>query len=199
MENKITITPSEIEDTATAFGLLTRCIEKEVNAKHNDSKVDRKTCILFVCIYMLTKELDDSAWQAGVLSCLDAMEEHKVHLGKDKTLEFPEWDPDDTEKKDCYPLCDAFMCLYAWNSAAKDSNNPPENYFGPIFSVGGYVLDGMHCGYHATDDTIKELEKDYLTRIYGKMSKPEEGPAKLFRQLDALALMIEQFRSSPKA
>ena len=133
MDNKIKIDPKELEELATAYGLLTHCIEKEHLLELNNPVKEKRVSILYVMVFMLSKQLDGPSWQSAVLSCMDVLAKRKLNLKNGREISFPEWDPDDLAHLECYPICDAVINLYAWNRAAACPDFPPEDYFGPIF------------------------------------------------------------------
>lgn len=199
MDNKIKIDPKELEELATAYGLLTHCIEKEHLLELNNPVKEKRVSILYVTVFMLSKQLDGPSWQSAVLSCMDVLAKRKLNLKNGREISFPEWDPDDSAHLECYPICDAVINLYAWNRATTCPDFPPEDYFGPIFSLAGYILDGVSRGYYVTDETMKELEKGYLDRVYAQLGHPEKGRFMLQKQLEALSSMMDQFVASPQA
>ena len=95
MDNKIKIDPKELEELATAYGLLTHCIEKEHLLELNNPVKEKRVSILYVTVFMLSKQLDGPSWQSAVLSCMDVLAKRKLNLKNGREISFPEWDPDD--------------------------------------------------------------------------------------------------------
>lgn len=196
----ITLDPSKVEHDAMAFGILVRALEEE-NANVFSSAHSLPSLLLYAATYFLGKIPSEQLWLSAMLSTMNVIHERKLVLGKgenSRVVSFPDWDPDELASIPHYPLADAFLSVETWRLAMQRNDYPPEDYLGPLFSIGGYVLDGIKKGHLAEEPEIQRTVKDFLPTAYKKLPHPETGPKELSAQLSALDGLYAQFVAEKK-
>lgn len=198
--DKITIDPAKVEQDAMAFGILVRALEEE-NANVFSSSHSLPSLLLYTATYFLGKIPSEELWLTAMLSTMHVIYERKLILGKGenaRVVSFPDWDPDEVDSVPHYPLADVFLSVETWRLAMLGGDHPPEDYLGPLFSIGGYVLEGIKKGHLAKTPEIERTVKDFLPTAYKRLKNPETGPKELSAQLASLDALYAQFVAEKK-
>lgn len=128
-------------------------------------------------------------WLGTLLSTMGVMSERKVSFQKGEAvseLAFPEWDPEDREYLPVYPLADVFLNLAAWRNAHEKGDRAPEDYYGPLFSLAGYILDGVKEGFSDAGEEINGRVEEWFSRLFADCREEEGKGAAFLGQIERL-------------
>lgn len=122
------------------------------------------------------------------------------HAGKERVIfdvdgsrhPIPEFDPNDPMCKDCRPLVDITLALYAFTSSLEDEI-AIKDHLGGIFSYSGIGIEGVEDGYHLTKDEFLKMKEAVVTRFeLNDSNKKEEFRQSVILQIKQLIKIFEK-------
>lgn len=189
----VEIDTPELYNLASVLGLMTRAFEdwdKEIFETPHELAVPA----IMVAIFLLDRKVGGEYFKVAWVSFLDVIAQRKILSGTPKQIAWPEWDPDTVSHPELIPLADLGIMLAAWNFASKQDEIPPEMYLGPLFSIGGAVMEGVVRGYYLQDDKAKALYEQQRTSLASSHGSEEEFKAALKTQLESIAESLQNRR-----
>ena len=178
----VEIDQQELYNLASVLGLMTRAFEdwdKELFETPHEISVPA----IMVAIFLLDRKVGGDYFKVAWASFLDVCAHRRILSGTPKEIAWPEWDPETVPHPEILPIADLGLMLAAWNFAAKQDEIPPEMFLGPLFSIGGAVMEGVERGYFLKDEKAKALYEQQRASLASSHGSEAEFKEALKAQL----------------
>lgn len=192
--NEVKIDIPQITQEAGLFA-MTSIILSQID-QQSETPHDPLAPLVLAARMLLPPEMPSNVTVSLFFSMIDAVKKRVIHSRAKEDIVFPPWDPDQTDLLDLYPIADAFIAMEAW-VLAFSSDNPPEDYFGPLFSVAGHVLFGVESGRKMLEVQPEIIDDYKKVMLHGKSDDPEEI-RQLLNALSSGQKMIDEYLAVKK-
>lgn len=198
MENNrptVDIDSTKLYDASCALGLIARVFadwDKELCGPCHEDIVS----FALGTTIMLNRGAGQDIFPAVWGSVLDVLLARSAKLSSGKQVLWPEWDPESLKHPELTRLYDLGILIAAWNLALAQDEYPPEMFLGPLFSLSGFVVEGIDRGYCLEDEKSKEIYEQHRNSLVQQFSDEESFIASMKQQLESVAFAIENYRKT---
>ena len=154
---------------------------------------------IMVAVFLLDRKLGGDFFKIAWVSFLDVAAKRRILPGTPKEVSWPSWDLSTLKYPELSTLHDICIMLAAWNFAAKQDDNPPEMFLGPLFTLSGVIVEGVERGYMLEDESTKKIYEEQRKKLASSHGSEEEFVQALKTQLESIASSLEDHRKGTQS